>query len=444
MNRNIGMLSLYVLVILTIASGIVFTQFFSLSDEQQHVQEPSPSQLETTQLQTGEETTTLSTGMPDADEGEVELDDGPLVLPFDLGQRMREWLAKKQLEDGYFYTPQGGSAKIKKYSSKEIMNTIPHFTRELLLVMYLAATDEFVVLLPGRSLRPAPPKCEGGCVRIENIMHAVLFAFRNRFPERFQQGGQDLMFLVSTGDIPRLSRDCLVRPKDCGRRKIFAPILHFGSSFSDATILPTLITMPPPPGVHLRCMAEWQVRHEICEFLLPKRTTEDGRAPKGIVFGEHINYNPKGIRGDGGLVWEDLIPQVVWRGADYPFLSLLHDFRRPDYKSDVEPKLKEYGNGVAGAIRAFNDVKDRLLPRWKAVLITAQAEFDANRKNRNPKRRKKALPWADMRFVVSGNEKSHEYEQWNKLGIPALGEPISSEDMAKYKVSFCASLRFTG
>ena len=55
-----------------------------------------------------------------------------------------------------------------------------------------------------------------------------------------------------------------------------APVLHFGSAFWDE-----------------------KVRHEVCEFLLPNTP--------GITFGEHVN---------------NLVRQVVWRGADHPYLAL--------------------------------------------------------------------------------------------------------------------------
>jgi len=237
-------------------------------------------------------------------------------------------------------------------------------------------------------------------------------------------------------------------PGGCGRRRSFAPILHFGSGFADETILPTLIIMPPPPRIHLRCMAEWQVRHEVCEFLLPMRKTKEGRDTLGLIFGEHVNYKVNGDRGqrdeeDGMMVWEDLIPQVVWRGTDFSYLKLLNpEMRAPSYTTDVEPKLKEYGRGVGGIIRALNDVYDLLRPRWKAVLLTAQAEFEANAKNNNPKRKskRKVLAWADMKFSAVANDhvrvdisQDENYQQWNSAGIPAYGNEMTSLELARYK-----------
>eukprot|EP00571_Detonula_confervacea_P016931 CAMPEP_0172303258 /NCGR_PEP_ID=MMETSP1058-20130122/4817_1 /TAXON_ID=83371 /ORGANISM="Detonula confervacea, Strain CCMP 353" /LENGTH=589 /DNA_ID=CAMNT_0013014003 /DNA_START=219 /DNA_END=1986 /DNA_ORIENTATION=+ len=439
MNRREGMVTLSMLVILTAFAGVVFSHLFSSVTQEQEQHQFQQSRQQST-IEINE-----SPAPDDADDGENE--PPAMVLPFDLGTRMREWLAKKQLMDGFFYTPLDSDAPMRHYSAKEIKATIPHFKRELLLVMYASETDEFIVLVPGLH-DGRTPKCEAGCLRIESIMHAILYAFRNRYPRRFEpQGpsndGQDFLFLVSTGDSPRLSQECLARPGGCGRRKAFAPILHFGSGFSDDTILPSLITMPPTSKMHLHCMAEWMIRHEVCEFLMPKRKKKDGSESEtdGIVFGEHINYNMNGAKriGDkkGGLVWEDLIPQVVWRGGDAPYLPLLNqEMRPPDYSTDVEPKLKEYGRGVGGIIRALNDVYDKLRPRWKAVMITAQAEFEANAKNNNPKRKskRKVMPWANMKFsAVANDHETQFYQQYNDLGIPAIGEQISMLELAKYK-----------
>lgn len=382
----------------------------------------------------------------------VETDNSPAKLPFDLGEKMREWLVKKQLENGLFYIPQGmeEGKKMKQYSTREIANTIPHFTRDLFLVMYSSATDEFTVLQTNES---------NAGVNIKNIMQAILYAFRNRYFHRFGNGSQDLAFLVSTGDFPQLSEDCLNMPGICKRRSGFAPILHFGSTFSDTLdhfgaftdgatftdemILPSVVTMPPPPRVHLRCMAEWQVYHEVCEFLQPKRITMDGRVENesGILFGENI-IDGGSVRGRG-LVWEDLIPQVVWRGANHPYLPLLNpELRMPNYPTDVEPMIQEYGHGVEGFLRAINDVYNFLRPQWKAAMITVQAEVNAFNANKNPKRKQKVLPFANMKLLRSSlafhkatgfDKQSQYYKEWNAIGMAATGDDLPPEELARYK-----------
>lgn len=299
------------------------------------------------------------------------------------------------------------------------------------------------------------PKCEGGCKRIWNIMRSILFAFRNRFPARFQKGSsEDLLFLVSTAESPALTQECYERPGSCGRRRRgdFAPILHFGSSFGDETELQSLVVMPPPPRVHLRCMAEWQMYHNVCPFLMPKTVKEDGSETPGLVFGEHINYNEDAERKkktkEGEveeLFWGDLIPQVVWRGADLPYLPQQHPtMRSPDFKADVEAKFDQSGHGLLHMLRSLRDIYNDLRPRWKAIVLTAEAEFDANNANANPKRKQKVVPWANMKFssradpdLDSQSRWSHQdkadYAEWTQVGIPAWGGPYTVEQMAKFK-----------
>ena len=333
--------------------------------------------------------------------------------------------------------PEDQQSFLPPYSLVNILPAIQHFSRELLLVMYTSETDEFIVLLPYDQQSAEVPSCTLGCSRIENIMTAVLYAFRTKFSDRFQpqqtqqpvqipegeenKKNNDLLFLVSTADSPHVARWCVSDPDHCGSIN-FAPILSFGSGFQDESILPSLITMPPPPMMHLRCMNEWQLHGEVCEFLLPKNTEHS----RGLVFGETI-----------GLNYDDLIPQLIWRGTDFPFLNLLHqELKPPQYELDVLPKLESYGQTTEGVIHALKDIEGILRPRWKAVLITAEAELEASKLGSSI-----GLPWANMKFSAfpSHHEKDEDmahngfYEHWVELGIPAIGDEMSLADLAKYK-----------
>ena len=223
----------------------------------------------------------------------------------------------------------------------------------------------------------------------------------------------------------------------------FAPILHFGSGFKDGTILPSLVVMPPPPRVHLRCMTEWMIKHEVCEFLLPTQLKKDGTQSLGMIFGTDINYNPNDTTlniENGEIGWYNLINQIVWRGSDFPYLTLLNpQMRGPEYEIDVEPRVQEYGREIGGIIRSLWDSYDILLPRWKAILITAQAENWARSKNMQNAMENtnsdEVIPWTDMKFGISmrGDINERNDMSWNNLGIPALSNVISPLDLAKYR-----------
>lgn len=352
----------------------------------------------------------------------------------DLSRNISQLVATKQYQDGFFYAPPDPVRSMRHYTAKDIRATIPHFNQDLLLVRYASASDDFFVSTPGHNGNH--PECEQGCLKIESIMQTIFYTFRNQYPNRFQLGGPDLLFLLSSSESPRLSSECLARPGGCRRRKAFAPILHFGAGFSDNTILPSLITMPPALNMHLNCMSYWHINHDICECWQPKRFMEDGSETDGLVFGEHIGYNTHRATRLGekvdGLSWEDLIPQVVWRGVDAAYLPLLNpEMRPPDYDTDVKPKLNR---GLGGILQALSDVYKELRPRWKAVLITAQAEFEANTKNSNPNRKKKILPFANMKFTRNDNDPEPQvYKEFNDLGIPVIGEQLSLLEIATYK-----------
>lgn len=363
----------------------------------------------------------------------------PEKLPWDLSMKMTQWMANKQLAENLFFTPARGSdRKPSPYSAADIVQTLPHFEGgELVLVMYSSATDEFIALLPGKRDEP-PPKCVAGCVRIENILHMIMMSYRNQYPKNFRlDSGKDFMFLVSTALYPKLTKECHEHPGIC-KRKQFAPILHFGSSFEDKTILPSLVTMPPSLKLHLRCMAEWQQNKQVCSYILPRKVMKGTHdLLEGLVFANNIVNRTDVIK------FDDLINQVVWRGQDVPYIPLLYPNLREPQSRDVEIKREEYGQGPRGVIQSLYDVYDDLRPRWKAVVITAEAEFEARAKNNKLQSGdKRVLPWSNMKFshididsgkaIMDKNQQIY-FEQWNALGVPAMGEGMSLDRLAMFK-----------
>lgn len=132
-----------------------------------------------------------------------------------------------------------------------------------------------------------------------------------------------------------------------------------------------------------------------------------------------------------GLEWDDLIPQLIWRGTDFSYLptlgsrpSLIHvDSRR------IVPSLDTRGNRRVTAITALTSIYDKLLPRWKAVTLSAQAELEAG---------KTKLPWANMKFSSylsagkSSTVGSLRYAPWESVGL-ATGSGMPPSDLAKFK-----------
>ena len=157
---------------------------------------------------------------------------------------------------------------------------------------------------------------------------------------------------------------------------------------------------------------------------------------------------------------QNLIPQVLWRGTDFCYLSKLHpELHRPEFEGNIDQwengrekriidqtvrqtgqqpsssymsrKLRKH---VTRAVLDDMDKKyDHLLPRWKAVYLTTRAGFDAA---------KGELPWANMRFsqFVGDSDKktnidgsqSEKYGDWTKFGL-ASGGYMNLADHAKYR-----------
>ena len=321
---------------------------------------------------------------------------------------------------------------VAPYSVENALLAIKAFRYQAFFFVYDAQSDEFVVI---HNIR----ECDFGCLRIYRIASIISFALRKNFPERFQglqqqekqaagapnDGSSDLVFLLSTGDIPRIRQSCLFHEKKCKSDK-FAPILQFGSVFVDKIYLPSMIAMPQPVRPHITCFDEWQLKGTICDDLKPQINPLEGGSgfQNGLVFGDSL-----------GLTWESLVPQIIWRGTDFVFLhTMFPDMRGPDIAVDVEPKLGKFGNDARGVINALWDMgDDALLPRWRGVLLTSEAELEAKESN-NP------LPWVNIKFT-SGNVKGiktptsqiEEYQRLEQLGITAIGESMSMVDQAKYK-----------
>lgn len=117
---------------------------------------------------------------------------------------------------------------------------------------------------------------------------------------------------ISSGDYPAISRTyggCIHNNHDspCDESLLTdkgaaAPILHFGSVFRHA-MFPNMIGMPMP-GDHLNCFENyWLFTAQ------PKTVARECHAfattPQSYV-----------------LPWDELIPQLIWRGTDFRFLQI--------------------------------------------------------------------------------------------------------------------------
>ena len=319
------------------------------------------------------------------------------------------------------------SSPIKPYTLEDAINSTNAFRYTLFFFVYDASSDTFFVVhnIPG---------CTFGCDRIHRVASILSYAFRKNFPDRFQ-GEHDLVIMLSCGDSPRIKQSCIfVKSKHyCGSAD-FAPILQFGSVFVNTNYLPSMIAMPQPVRPHLPCFDDWQ----ISDFGKLKGVCEDIQPPDYNDITRHDDY------------WDNLIPQVIWRGSDFYFLhTLFPEMRPPSFELDI-PQNKLGFDGLQfeneyerkrWAIETLQAMGDeKLLPRWKGVLMTSEAELESSRVEPGRTDVETKIPWVNIKFthINDAGEKipvgeKEEYQTLQSLGISCIGDYVSMSDQAKYK-----------
>ncbi|KAL9188265.1 hypothetical protein ACHAXT_006643 [Thalassiosira profunda] len=323
------------------------------------------------------------------------------------------------------------------YTIDNALATPQAFRYTLFFFVYDSASDSFVIIHNIKG-------CDHGCQRIYRAASLVALAFRSNFPERFRgTKSDDLVVMMSTGDAPRIKIGCLRASNNYCHSVDFAPILNFGSVFVTEQLLPTMVAMPLPVRPHAPCFDEWQVsgsqRGEVCQDLRPKTDFGDNSLKGGLVFGNELGLLEK------ENYWDELIPQVIWRGTDFVFLhTMFQEMRAPEYKVDIAPKeATKPQNGSPEdekrwAINTLWEMGNKLLPRWRGVLLTSEAEIDAQQHEKTTG--EPALPWANIKFanLNTGGVKvaaaDHpEYQTLQKLGIACIGERVEMTEQARYR-----------
>jgi len=334
---------------------------------------------------------------------------------------------------------------VAPYALSNALATVRAFRYTLFFFVYDSRSDEFVIVHNA-------PGCDHGCHRIYRLASVTAFALRNMFPHRIQRsdrGENDFVVMMSCGDAPRIYARCLnPETRHCGS-KAFAPILQFGSVFVDADILPSMIAMPLPVRPHLPCFDEWQTHNfgegGVCRDLRPKVDFEDLAVRTGLVFGREL-----GMLRDGEAYWDDLVPQIVWRGTDFIFLTTMFPhMRSPEYRWDIAPREQQLDTTGGSPLDEVDRKRwtietlwgmgdEKLLPRWRGVLLTSEAELDAQLRAKETG--KPTLPWVNIKFASmnQGGQKipaseSPEYQILQNMGISVIGEHINLTEQARYK-----------
>ena len=326
----------------------------------------------------------------------------------------------------------------------QVIDAAKTFTAQYAVVVYDPERDSFIGYYSQNHQWGADTTTK----KLIYTITTLTWLLRKLFPDRFTPNNSEFVLALSGGDYPAVRDRACIRTSNnseeqsgpCevsevdkqqqkGRKRKNkdnrnkAPILQFGSVFT-GPLFPNLIAMPMP-GVHLNCFTDWFTSRNICKQFLPSYLF-------GLVFGETV-----------GLVWDDLIPQLVWRGTDFPFLSNQNDLVQPSFDKYVGNKVDNIvedshhqPNEIATAILREN--YDQLVPRWKGVVLTAESEVEALQTNELPKIN---IKFSHVVGVAGGNGKkkkrlakgSTEYQGWERIGFPAAGDFMSLRELAKYK-----------
>lgn len=331
--------------------------------------------------------------------------------------------------------PAAPVAPLAPYTLSTVLQTVPYFHDTFGVVVYDPPADKFILHYSSGM------RWVSGCKKLITSFKTLANSLRLTNPDRFRAGAPEFALAMSSADYPGIKwNDCLLSQRsDCLPAEL-SPVLQFGSNFRQSGMFPTMITMPIPQSNHLNCYHYWAMHQQICDYYLPKSVYN----PKGLVFPETI----------GAPSWDDLIPQVVWRGTDFSYLHKMDlTLRQPNFEMDVASQIDVSGkfNQRTAATNALRQVYNELVPRWKGVVWSAEAKREAeaaNKARRNnpkqgqnqPKPEREPLPWANIKFAMAmhrgqkvATSEIEYYQQFAEYGIPASGESMDLETLGLYR-----------
>lgn len=286
----------------------------------------------------------------------------------------------------------GNSPVVNAYSTPTIVHTQQYYIpgRRNSILFFNGQTGTFQIYVDGQSGQYAG-------IRNRRAVYLLVDALRTHQPERFVQGQPNLQILLNTDDYP--TTRCLSENGNDGCAGVdnLAPQLNFGSVPKDASLLGNAI-QPMPLTTYLPCVAGYRFQRNIL-----------GKCSIPSSLGQ-IEYSTE-------TKWEDLKPQIYWRGTDWAgFLSAFN--LQLARGIDVMGSATEHFESVQDVVDALRRYWDVLTPRWRAVTmaIEAQAEVDAGKKNQGEDGQTaegddEPLPWIDARFTVKqdGGESAAVY-----------------------------------
>jgi hypothetical protein len=202
------------------------------------------------------------------------------------------------------------ASPLPRYSLSSVIDASKLYSSRFSILRYDPTSDRFVGYYSERH------KWVSGCTKLAEAFRILTILLRNLFPERFQSSQSELVLAVSGGDYPAVDTSmygaCISkngeRPCDDSLLE-HAPILHFGSVFRNP-LFPNMIAVPMPRS-HTDCFVNWLMHdRQRCDLFLPV---------------------------ESDATWDELIPQLVWRGTDLMYLAFQNNLERPKKGSNFNP-----------------------------------------------------------------------------------------------------------
>ena len=220
------------------------------------------------------------------------------------------------------------------------------------------------------------------CGRCAKLVPLLVEALVSQFPLRFRNNAPPFQLLLTEGDS--IHTDCVnsINNRRTCPTQDFAPLLAFSSVPRDSTILPTVQAFPN--WFYLQCLYEWRIHQQTNQSCNWKEFNQD-------VLSSSLTTT----------LWNDLIPSIVWRGSDFPFLPYMTQFRHMKggarfFQQQLnDKKEKEESSSSSSPQQALDHLLhhwDDLTPRWRSVALSLQARLETTNNTTN------SVAWLDSKF----------------------------------------------
>ena len=170
-----------------------------------------------------------------------------------------------------------------QYNLQDAIESTSSFMNTVGVLLYTPQSNQFKMYYNTKDMKWA-----ASCRKLSLAFKEFVMLLRHEFPTRFTEDQDELAIVISGGDYPKLSRNCLLSfpntSSECISYK--TPILQFGSVFRSPTYTKSLenMLMMPMSATHLTCFAQYGIsnKEKVCDSFSEKTMN----AKRYMVFGD--------------------------------------------------------------------------------------------------------------------------------------------------------------